>query len=188
MSITQERIRDLLEEYENLINAVQACLRRAGDLIGRETLTAADKADMLWNELCTLKAIPRYHAMVERRDLNRNWKRNQRQADKARQKRRERGIPERSRNATDTDWLPRGLGVSEQFIEDDGYDAFNADPRFAPTNPASATRPSDADDNRKPSQLTPEQEVYLCMHEMGLAEKPTADQLTFWKEMKAKGH
>jgi hypothetical protein len=185
MPITQSRLRDLLEEYETTISAIQLALRRARGIMESETLSGVQKADLLFGELAPLGALPRMLALVERRDLNRSWKRNQRQADIAARKRRERGVPERGK-PTDSDWLPRAH-FGEQYIADDGYDAWEREE--AAKGPAMAPPAVSPDqvaklhaDDAKPRALPAEYDIFLCQHELGLADQPTEAQLAQWRE------
>ncbi len=156
MPITQERLRDLLEEHETWINALSAFRTNADSIYNNPALAASDKLEMLYGETLLLRDLSRTYAIVERRDLNRNWKLNQRLAAKQQRKRRAAGIVPRGM-ATETDWVPH-----EASFDEAAYAAHNADP----ANQANS-------------------EIAQCMTEMGLSEPPSPSMLENWRTNRA---
>jgi hypothetical protein len=176
MPITQARFRDLLEEYERTITSVNARLRAAEEINASRSLTDRDRFELLYNEVLLLSSLPRTYAIVERRDLNRNWKRNQSAAAKQERTRRAKGIAPRGK-PTDTDWLPHE-SYQGRFPSTDDYESFDRDARFAPET-ASMPTPTRA-------VQTSEYDIHLCQHELGLANKPTEEQYAKWCEARSR--
>jgi hypothetical protein len=175
MPITQDRLRDLLEEHERTLQSIDARLNTADRLHANQSLTAADKFEMLHSDITLLRSLSRTFAIVERRWLNANWKKNQRSAAKQERARRLAGVAPRGK-PTDSDWLPHesysGLAPSA-----DDYDRFDRDPAFAPsTAPASGQHVAPANS---------EYDIYACQYELGLADKPSEQQLAAWRTKRA---
>ena len=178
MPITQDRLRDLLEEYERTIVAVTARLKAATEINALRSLTDHDKFELLYNEVLLLSNLPRTYAIVERRDLNRNWKRNQSAAAKQERARRAKGIAPRGK-PTDTDWVPHET-YQGRFPSGDDYESFDHDAQFAPEQ----KRPSPNANANSAAAGSNEYDIYLCQHELGLADKPTETQYAKWRQDK----
>ncbi len=178
MSINQERLREILTEYKTWIDNVELFINGAltREREGSQNVTVAYTA--LLAEIESLKTLPRMRFVVEWHELNKNWKRNQRNAEVARQKRRKAGVPERKSSfGIQSNYIARGrLSLSPaQLAEEEVYLGFNADPANAPTN---APQPA------KQDRANPDMDLLRCQYELGLADKPTEVQLAAWREKK----
>jgi len=173
MPITQDRLRDLLEEHERTLQAIDSLLRATDSLGANRSLQADEKFTMLISEISLLRSLSRTYAIVERRWLNANWKKNQRSAAKQERARRLAGVTPRGR-PSDSDWMPQesyhGLAPSG-----DDYVHFDHNAAFAPDKA-----------RMKPLQASDEYDIYRCQHELGLADKPTAEQLAKWREERSR--
>jgi hypothetical protein len=163
MPITQQRLRDLLEEHEACLRAIDALRTNAEGHYRNKMLDATDRVEMLYAETLLLADVPRLYAKLERRDLDRNWKKNQKLAAKQERKRRAKGIAPRGQ-PTDTDWVPHTQAPQPEpvvFTDEDeaAYAAFNAQ----------GAAPLD-------------DEAAQCMRELGLTEPPSPSLLESWRE------
>jgi hypothetical protein len=181
MSLTQERLRDILTEYKTWIDNVTLLIDSAltREATGRSNPAIAYTA--LLAEIESLRSLPRMRFVVEWHELNKNWKRNQRNAEVARQKRRKRGVPERKASeGIRGDYVARGrLSLSpQQLAEEEEYLRFNAENAYVPEG-----KPKPAKQERD----SPDMDIIRCQYELGLADAPSEEQLAKWRERKGLG-
>ena len=181
MSFTQERLRDLLLEYKRYIDAFNALVTGAK---AREDagLDARAKYVNIIAELEGIRAIEHPRFTIEWEKINRNWKRNQRQADIQRAKRRRLGVvPRRDFEGIQDNYVPRGiLALSpDQMREEEEY--MRAQEEAREYDRAQGVRAGTA----TARQAKPLDDVNLdairCQYELGLANPPSAAQLAAWK-------
>jgi hypothetical protein len=94
MPITQDRLLDLLTEYESFARAHDRLMHNL-NRVAECGMTATDKAELFRAEVAACEHIPRTFMMIERRHYNANHRRNDRTREREARKRRERGVPER---------------------------------------------------------------------------------------------
>ncbi len=178
MPVTQDRLRDLLTEYKRYLDAFGQLIQGA---VTREDagFDARTKYLNIVAELENIRAIQHPRFTIEWDLLNRNWKRNQRQAEIQRNKRARLGVvPRRPHEGIAGDYIPRGiLSLSpDQMREEEEYARFNAGLEGGETLPV-----------RKSEEVVTDQtemQLIQCQFELGLANKPTEEQFTAWKERK----
>ncbi len=107
MPFTQDRLRAILLEYSKWVESVTNLLTNTDQALG-QSCDAADKLRSIAFDIDSLRGIPRTRLDIEMDALNRNWKRNQRQAAKMERKRRAAGIAPREPTGIESDYLPRG--------------------------------------------------------------------------------
>lgn len=122
MPITQQRLDLLLREHEDVLTRARNAASALQQVISLPE-TATDwpsRKVLLETYLADLRALPDKWAVVERERLKRNWKRNERMAEKLKRRRRNAGItphPERG------DIAQSDLQTDATF--DAEYEAFN---------------------------------------------------------------
>lgn len=178
MSINQERLREILVEYKTWVDNVTLLIDSALTREREGGVNPAIAYTALLAEIESLRTLPRIRLAIEWHELNKNWKRNQRNAEVARQKRRARGVPERkSIHGINANFVARGrLSFSPaQLAEEEEYLRHNADPANAPCG---TVRPE------KQNPANPNMDIIRCQYELGLADKPTEAQLEEWRKRK----
>lgn len=182
MPITQERIRDLLVEYKQWLDTIDSLVADAATREQSGQTTQA-KYIQLVADVERLRRCHRHYFTVEWRDLNRNWKRNQRQAAKMEAKRRRQGVaPRKDYEGIKGDFVPRGiLSLSpEQQREEEIYR------RFCAGEGADEMEGGFEGDflPLAPPPQNDEMDKIRCQYELGLANAPTEEQLEAWRNKK----
>lgn len=184
MPFTQERLRDLLVEYKALIDTADSII---ADATTRELNGQGLQAKyvQLVKDVERLGRCHRHFFALEWRDLNRNWKRNQRAAQKQAAKRRAQGVvPRGDFEGIRGDYVPRGiLALSpEQQKEDEVYR------RFCAGQEETGDASSEADLVPLPPAADQEERDRLrCQFDLGLPGPPTDEQFAKWQTAKLGG-
>lgn len=174
MPITQSRLKDLLEEHEAWIAALDRFYTWFIDVKNAKT-NPENKLDLLESELAGLRALSRTYAIVERRWIKANWKRNERLALRQTSKRRLKGMkPQLGTNDT---------APSNQLVIDREYEEFNAGIGAYSTG---ANEPDNGEYLAFNTGNLPanETEAEQCKRELQLKELPSEALLENWREMR----
>ena len=92
MPLTQQRMLDLLTEYERFVAAHDAMIANVHQAIALP-FSPADKLDLIKAELATMAYMPREFMRIERRHYNTNARRNDKMREKMAARRRAQGVP-----------------------------------------------------------------------------------------------